>query len=67
MESPKIFPICREPCLCNFSTIFQKGDDSINEVSRLRNDNFTVTPGMSVQVSCRKNYEKTPGVPGDVL
>ena len=63
MESPKICPICRELCLSNFSTIFQKGADGINEVSRLKNDNFTVTPGMHVHVSCRKNYTRTLGVP----
>ena len=44
MESPKICPICHEPCLSNFSTIFQKGADGINKASRLKNDNFTVTP-----------------------
>ena len=62
-ESPKICPICRKPCLSIFSTIFQKGTDGINKVSRLKNDNFTVTPGMIVYVSCRKNYIRTPGVP----
>ena len=66
VESPNIFPICRKPCLSNFSTILQKGADSINEVSRLINRNFTVTSGMHVQVSCRKNYTKTPGVSGYV-
>ena len=40
MESPKICPICREPCLSNFSAIFQKGADNINEVSRLKNESF---------------------------
>ena len=48
MGSPKICPICRDLCLSNFSTIFQKGADGINEVSRIENDNFTVTPGMHV-------------------
>ena len=62
MESPKICPICREPYLSNFSTIFQKGTDFVNKVSRLKNDNFTVRPGMHVHVSCRKNYIRTPGV-----
>ena len=61
MKSPKIFPICCKPCLSNF-TIFQKGTDGIDEVSRQINDNFTVTPVMYVHVSCRKNYIRTPGV-----
>ena len=56
MESLKICLIRREPCLLNYSIIFQKGTDGINEVSRLRNDNFTVRPGMHVPVSCRKRY-----------
>ena len=55
IESPKICPICREPCLSNFSTISQKGTDGINEVSRQKNDNFTATSGMHVHVGCRKN------------
>ena len=55
MESRKICPICRERCLSNFSAIFQRGTDGINEVSRLKNDNFTATPGIHVHVSCRKN------------
>ena len=54
VESPKIFSISREPCLSNFSTIFQKGADSISDVNRLRNDSFTVTPGMHFQISCIK-------------
>ena len=62
MESLKICPICGETCLSNFSTIFQKGSDDINEVSRLKNDNFTVRPEMHVHVCCRKNYISTPGV-----
>ena len=62
MESPKICPICREPCLSNFSAIFQKGADNINEVSRLKNDSFIVRPGMDVHVSCRRNYKRRPGV-----
>ena len=41
----------------------QKGTDSINEVSRLKNDNSTVRPGIHVHVSCRRNYIRTPGVP----
>ena len=65
-ESPIICPFCRQPCLSNFSTIFQKGADGINEVSRIKNDNFKVTPGMHVQVTCKKNYRTTPGVPRDV-
>ena len=44
------------------STIFQKGTDDINEVSRLKNDNFTVRPEMHVHACCRKNYISTPGV-----
>ena len=63
MENPKICPICNEPCLWNFSTIFQKVTVDINEVSRLKNDNSTLTPGTHVHVKCRKNYIKTPGVP----
>ena len=63
MESPKICPIFREPCLSNFSTIFQKAADGINAASRLKNDNLIVTPGMHVQVSGRNNYTRTPGVP----
>ena len=68
MESPKICPICRELCLSNFSTIFQKGADGINEVSRLKNEvsrlkNFAVTPEIHIHVSCRKNYTRTLGVP----
>ena len=62
MESLKICPICGETCLSNFSTIFQKGSDDINEVSRLKNDNFTVRPEMHVHVCCRKYYISTPGV-----
>ena len=62
MESPKICPICREPCLSNFSAIFQKGADNINEVSRLKNESFIVRPGMDVHVSCRRNYKRRPGV-----
>ena len=62
MESHKICPICREPCLSNFSAIFQKGADNINEVSRLKNDSFIVRPGMDVHVSCRRNYKRRPGV-----
>ena len=62
MESPKICPICREPCLSNFSAIFQKGADNINEVSRLKNESFIVRPGMDVHVSCRRNYKRPPGV-----
>ena len=62
MESPKICPICHKPCLSNFSTIFQKGTDGIIEISRLKNYNFTVRPGMRVHVSYRKNYIRTPGV-----
>ena len=62
MESPKICPICREPCLSNFSAIFLKGADNINEVSRLKNDSFIVRPGMDVHVSCRRNYKRRPGV-----
>ena len=62
MESPKICPIYREPCLSNFSAIFQKGADNINEVSRLKNDSFIVRPGMDVHVSCRRNYKRRPGV-----
>ena len=46
MESLKIYLICRNPCLSNLRTIFQRGADSINEISRIRNDNFTITPGM---------------------
>ena len=65
-ESPIICPFCRQPCLSNFSTISQKGADGINEVSRIKNDNFKVTPGMHVQVTCKKNYRTTPGVPRDV-
>ena len=60
IKNSKICPICHKPFLSNFSTIFQKGADCTNEVSRL--DNFTVTPGMYVYVSCRKNYTRTPGV-----
>ena len=63
MEIPKICSISREPCFSNFSTIFQKGTDGINKVSRLKNDIFTVTSGMYVHVSCRTNYIRTPGVP----
>ena len=63
MESPKICLIYRKPCLSNFSTIFQKGADGINKVSRLKNVNFTVIPGMHVHVSFRKNYTRAPGVP----
>ena len=59
MESPKIYPICSEPCLSNFSTIFQKGADGINEVSRLKNNNFSVTPEMHVPVICRRNCTRT--------
>ena len=59
-ESPKI---CCEPCLSNFSTIFQKDTDGINEASRLKNDKFTVRPGMLVHVSWRRNYIRTSGVP----
>ena len=66
MESPKIFPICHESCLSNFGTISKKGADGINKVSILKNDNFKVTSGMHVQVSCKKNYARTPGVPGDI-
>ena len=62
MKRPKICPVRREPCLSNFSTIFQKGTDGINEVSRLKNDNFTVRPAMHVHVCYRKNYIRTPGV-----
>ena len=62
MKRPKICPVRREPSLSNFSTIFQKGTDGINEVSRLKNDNFTVRPGMHVHVCYRKNYIRTPGV-----
>ena len=62
MESPKICPICPEPCLSNFSAIFQKGADNINEVSRLKNESFIVRPGMDVHVSCRRNYKRRPGV-----
>ena len=62
MESPKICSICREPCLSNFTTIFQKGADDISEVSRLKNDNFIERPGIDVHVSCRRNYTRTPGV-----
>ena len=40
MESPKICPIYRKPCKSNFSIIFQKGADGINEVSRLKNDTW---------------------------
>ena len=63
MESPKICPICHKPCLSNFSIIFQKGADVSIKLGRLKNDNFTVRPGMHVHVSCRKNYIRTPGVP----
>ena len=63
MESPKICPICHEPCLSNFSTIFQKGTDGVNEVSRLKNENFTLRPGMHVHISCKKNYIRTPELP----
>ena len=62
MKRPKICPVRREPSLSNFSTIFQKGTDGINEVSRLKNDNFTVRPEMHVHACCRKNYISTPGV-----
>ena len=48
MRSPKIFPICHKPCLSNFSTVFQKGTDGINEVSRTKNDNFTIKPGLII-------------------
>ena len=58
-----IYPICREPCLSNFSTIFQKGTDGTNEVDKLENDNLTLTSGMHVHVSCRKNHIRTPGGP----
>ena len=60
IKNSKICSICHKPFLSNFSTIFQKGADCTNEVSRL--DNFTVTPGMYVYVSCRKNYTRIPGV-----
>ena len=63
MESPKICPICREPCLSNYSTIFKKGAGGINEVSRPENDNFTIRPGIHNHVSYRKNHIRTPGVP----
>ena len=63
MESPKTYPICHKPYLSNFSTIFQKGADDINEVSRLKNDNFTETPRMQVHVRFRRNYTRTPAVP----
>ena len=62
MGSPNICRICREPYLSNYSTIFQKRTDGINEVSRPKSDNFTVRPGMYVHVSCRKNYVRTRGV-----
>ena len=62
MESPKICPICREPCLSNFSTIFQKAADGITEARGLKNDNFTVTSGIRIHVGCRKNYARTLGV-----
>ena len=60
MEVLKICPICQEPCTSNFSTIYQKGADSINEASKLRKDNIRVTPGVHVHVTCRKNYTKIP-------
>ena len=63
MESRKILSICREPHLSNFSTIFHRGAVDINGVSRLKNDNFTVTPEMHVHFRGRKNYTRKPGIP----
>ena len=60
MESSKICPIYPEPCLSNFSTIFQRG---VSGVSRLKNGNFAVTPRMHVYFRGRKNYTWTSGVP----
>ena len=55
MESP----ICHETCLSNFNIIFQKGAYVVNEVSILKNDNFTVTPEMHVHVSCGELHKDT--------
>ena len=63
MESPKTCAIYSNPCLSNSSTIFQKGTYGINEVSRPKNDNFTLRAGMHVHVSCKKNHIRTPRVP----
>ena len=54
-----ILGLCREPCLSNFSTIFQKGTDGINADSTPRNGNLIVIPVMHVHVSRRKNYRRS--------
>ena len=52
MGTHKICLICRQPCLLNFSVIFQKGADGISQVSRLKKCSFTVTTGMYIHFSC---------------
>ena len=62
MGSSKICRICRKPCSSNFSTIFQKVVDGLDEVSALKSGNLTVTPAMQAHDIYRKNYTRTLGV-----
>ena len=59
MESPKICLICCDHVYQTSVPFFRKVLMVSIKPGRLKNDNFTVTPGMNIHVSCRNFLQET--------